>query len=99
MRDHFSTMSFITFRSALPCFLLSLVSAAVPAKDQEEPVLIRSFAKPEKVVRGFAERKFTPEPGETIAFLGGTNTFEQQAEQMNSFSLMTIQMTRLRARF
>ncbi len=44
----------------------------------DPPVLVRSFAEVEKAAPPFADGKFAPESGETIAFLGGTNTFDQQ---------------------
>ena len=48
--------------------------------DEELPVLVRSFvaAKEGATVQDFEDGKFVPRKGETIAFLGGTDTFSQQ---------------------
>jgi len=61
--------------------LIALVStapwAAAGASD-ELPVLVRSFAEVEKPAPPFEDRVFKPRQGETIAFLGGTDTFNLQ---------------------
>ena len=57
-----------------------LLLAAAPAGAQEEelPVLVRSFAKVDDPAPPFRKGEFDPRPGETIAFIGGTDTFNQQ---------------------
>ncbi|MEX2581217.1 MAG: GDSL-type esterase/lipase family protein [Verrucomicrobiales bacterium] len=44
----------------------------------EAPVLVRSFTAVETPSPPFENGEFAVESGETIAFLGGTNTFDQQ---------------------
>ncbi len=62
------TLLFFSF----PCFAADLED------DSNISPLVRCFAKPEKPAPPFAERKFAPKKGETISFIGGTNTFDQQ---------------------
>lgn len=63
-------------------FVLAAFSIASFAADLEDDSkvspLVRCFVKPEKVSAPFADGKFAPQKGETISFIGGTNTFEQQ---------------------
>jgi len=60
--------------------LIDNAGAQAPEGDAagELPVLLRSFAEPETPVPPFEDGEFLPREGETIAFLGGTNTFDQQ---------------------
>lgn len=44
----------------------------------ELPVLVRSFGQVEAPAPAFANGEFEPMVGETVTFLGGTNTFDQQ---------------------
>ena len=46
--------------------------------EEELPVLVRSFQPVEHPAPPFADGRFEPRTGETIAFVGGTNTFDQQ---------------------
>lgn len=43
----------------------------------EAPVLLRSFKETASPAPPFSEGRFEPRRGETVAFLGGTNTFDQ----------------------
>ncbi len=64
-------------RFLLPYFLAPLaLSPVVMADDAEAPVLLRSFQAVEKAWPPFADGRFDPLPGETIAFIGGTNTLD-----------------------
>ncbi|NNE94067.1 MAG: hypothetical protein HKN23_20660 [Verrucomicrobiales bacterium] len=60
---------------------IGMLTAALSCGQEESgelPVLVRSFAEVEKPAPPFENGKFEPKPGETIAFLGGTNTFNLQ---------------------
>ncbi len=52
--------------------LLVLTLAPGGAAEAEAPVLIRTFAQPKAPVPPFPEGRFAPHPGETIAWIGGT---------------------------
>lgn len=52
--------------------LLVLTTAPVSAAEAEAPVLVRTFAQPATPVPPFPEGRFEPRPGETIAWIGGT---------------------------
>lgn len=57
---------------------LAVAGAAIaPLRADELPVLQRSFAAPVQPAPPFAGGVFEPRPGETIAFIGGTNTHDQ----------------------
>lgn len=65
--------------------ILLLITAAMMLHasalgDEEPPVLVRSFAvaKEGAAIQEFENGNFAPRAGETIAFLGGTNTFYLQ---------------------
>lgn len=62
--------------NALLCFGWMAAAIGVTAAD-ELPVLRRSFAEVDHPAAPFEGGRFEPRPGEVIAFLGGTNTFEQ----------------------
>ncbi len=66
----------------VPAILASIAAhpsvAFAAEKDAPElPVLVRSFREVETPAPPFENGRFDPRPGETIAFLGGTNTFDQ----------------------
>ncbi len=60
--------------------LPNLAVAQAPEGDaaDELPVLLRSFAEVKAPTPPFENGEFLPREGETIAFIGGTNTFDQQ---------------------
>jgi len=58
--------------------LALICSGSGPEDDTKLSPLVRCFAVPEKPAPPFADGKFIPQKGETISFIGGTNTFEQQ---------------------
>lgn len=57
-------------------FLLGAGKNSGLAQEEELPVLVRSFQEVEEPAAPFSGGKFEPKQGETIAFLGGTNTLE-----------------------
>jgi len=59
-------------------FLFLFSIAADLEDDSKISPLVRCFAGPEKPAPPFADGKFDPKKGETISFIGGTNTFDQQ---------------------
>lgn len=76
-------------RSPILVIALTLIAASAFAKTtfaqapegdaaDELPVLLRSFAEVKTPTPPFEGGEFLPREGETIAFLGGTNTFDQQ---------------------
>ena len=65
--------------------ILAFISAAFilfasARADEEQPILVRSFFAAEEgaAIQVFEDGKFAPRQGETIAFLGGTDTFHLQ---------------------
>jgi hypothetical protein len=64
----------------LPAAIATLLMATLTHADDELPVLVRSFAAAEEgaAIQEFEDGKFVPRRGETIAFLGGTDTFHLQ---------------------
>ena len=80
-----SPKTFPQGRSA-PARLVSglFLAAGLPlsgfGQGEELPVLQRSFAAVEKPAPPFEKGVFDPKPGETIALVGGTNTFEQDLD-------------------
>lgn len=48
------------------------------ADDVKTPPLVRCFAQTKSPSAPFDNGKFAPKPGETISFIGGTNTFDLQ---------------------
>ncbi len=52
--------------------LLVAIFASLPASGEELPVLRRSFAEVAAPVPPFSEGRFEPRPGETVAWIGGT---------------------------
>ncbi|MCB1229361.1 MAG: hypothetical protein KDN19_03795 [Verrucomicrobiae bacterium] len=52
-------------------------SGPAKAGDEELPVLLRSLRPVETPAPPFENGRFEPAQGETIAFIGGTNTFDQ----------------------
>jgi len=56
--------------------LISICSIIGTAQEEELPVLSRSFATVSSPVPSFPEGRFEPSPGETVAFLGGTEIFD-----------------------
>ncbi|MCF6310887.1 MAG: GDSL-type esterase/lipase family protein [Verrucomicrobiales bacterium] len=52
--------------------------AADLADDSKTPPLIRALESTEKPKPVFADKKFSPYPEESLSFIGGTNTFDQQ---------------------
>ncbi|MDC0292158.1 hypothetical protein OAK81_02580 [Verrucomicrobiales bacterium] len=59
-------------------FILILLGNHAFSQEVEFPILVRSFAEVKNPMGTFTEGKFNPKNGETISFLGGTNTFDQQ---------------------
>lgn len=59
---------------------LALALFASARADEELPILVRSFTAAEEgaAIQEFKDGKFVPRKGETIAFLGGTDTFHLQ---------------------
>lgn len=57
-------------------FLLALLTLPLGLMAEEAPVLLRSFQGVESARPPFAGGRFDPLPGETIAFIGGTNTHD-----------------------
>lgn len=62
--------------------LLAALACLAPAgpeglRAEELPVLLRTFAAVESPAPPFEGGIFLPRPGETISFIGGTDTFEQ----------------------
>lgn len=53
-----------------------MTAAPVSAADAEAPVLARTFASPASPVPPFPEGRFKPRPGETIAWIGGTEVVD-----------------------
>jgi len=70
-------------RNHARCSILLLTAALVAAtgmssgEDGELPVLQRSLAATETPAPPFADGRFAPMPGETIVFIGGTDTYDQ----------------------
>ena len=60
--------------------LLFLLAKAVPASGEELPVLIRSFEPTSSPAPPFEGGIFDPKQGECIAFIGGTNTYDQDRD-------------------
>ncbi len=56
---------------------LVAVTGMASGEDRELPVLQRSLAATETPAPPFADGRFTPEPDETIVFVGGTDTCDQ----------------------
>lgn len=56
---------------------LVAVTGTSSGKDDELPVLQRSLATTETPAPPFADGRFSPEPEETIVFVGGTDTYDQ----------------------
>lgn len=52
------------------------VGSGASAQEGELPVLRRSFAEAATPVPPFPEGRFEPRPGETLAWIGGTETFD-----------------------
>lgn len=69
-------------RSLILLAAFTVIAQPVSGDDTAElPPLVRCFALPDKPPAPFpvgAEKRFSPLPGETISFLGGSNTFDQQ---------------------
>jgi len=60
-------------------FAQSMLAQAPEGDAADElPVLLRSFAESKKPAPAFENGEFLPRKGETISFIGGTNTFDQQ---------------------
>lgn len=66
-------------RSVLLATLIGILAFSPPsaaAEEEEAPVLRRSFAEPSAPVPPFPEGRFEPRPGETLAWIGGTDVAE-----------------------
>lgn len=71
----------ITLFATWAIFLLpaSLAQAAGQTDDSKTSPLVRCFAEMEKPKPPFGNKKFTPNAGESISFIGGTNTYDLQS--------------------
>lgn len=70
----------VAFLLAAATILLTARSGpglSAATEEGELPVLVRSFQEVDEPAAPFSGGKFEPRQGETIAFLGGTNTLEQ----------------------
>lgn len=80
IREDAARMILMTIRSRLWLLILGplfLLTNAAPAAGEELPVLIRSFEPTSSPAPPFEGGVFDPKQGESIAFIGGTNTHDQ----------------------